>query len=56
MGKETGGKYFRANKEDSLGGVFNEIDRLEKTKIDINKYVRYEEIFKDFLMPARSPG
>lgn len=52
MGKETGGKYFRANKEDSLGGVFNEIDRLEKTKIDINKYVRYEEIFKDFLLPA----
>lgn len=52
MGKETGGKYFRANKEDSLGGVFNEIDRLEKTKIDINKYVRYEEVFKDFLLPA----
>lgn len=52
MGKETGGKYFRANKEDSLGGVFNEIDRLEKTKIDINKYVRYEEIFKDFLLLA----
>lgn len=52
MGTETGGKYFRANKEDSLGGVFNEIDRLEKTKIDINKYVRYEEIFKDFLLPA----
>jgi len=49
MASETNGKYFRASREDSLGGVFKEIDRLEKTKIDINKYTRYKEEFGRFL-------
>lgn len=52
MASETGGKYFRATREDSLSGVFNEIDRLEKTKIDVNKYTRYTELFKNYLLPA----
>lgn len=50
MASVTGGKYFRASKEDSLRGVFNEINKLETTKIEDNKYVRYEEFFPDFLM------
>jgi Ca-activated chloride channel family protein len=50
MASQTGGKYFRASKEDSLGGVFNEIDRLEKTKIDINKFTRYTELFPRYLL------
>lgn len=52
MASQTGGKYFRASKEDSLSGVFNEIDRLEKTKIDVNKYTRYTELFQTYLLPA----
>lgn len=52
MAKDTGGKYFRASREDSLSGVFNEIDQLEKTKIDVNKYTRYSELFKNYLWPA----
>ena len=43
MASETGGKYYRASREDSLQTVFSEIDRLEKTKIDENKYTRYNE-------------
>lgn len=52
MASQTGGKYFRASKEDSLAGVFNEIDRLEKTKIDVNKYTRYTELFPRYLVAA----
>jgi Ca-activated chloride channel family protein len=52
MASQTGGKYYRASKEDSLGGVFNEIDQLEKTKIDVNKYTRYTELFKNYLFLA----
>jgi Ca-activated chloride channel family protein len=52
MARETGGKYYRASKEDSLAGVFNEIDKFEKTKIDVNKYTRYTELFQNFLLPA----
>jgi Ca-activated chloride channel family protein len=50
MATVTGGKYFRASKEDSLSGVFNEINKLETTKIEDNKYVRYEEFFPQFIM------
>ena len=50
MANVTGGKYFRASKEDSLSGVFSEINKLETTKIDDNKYVRYEEFFPQFLL------
>ncbi len=52
MASQTGGKYYRASKEDSLEGVFSEIDQLEKTKIDVNKYTRYTELFPFYLMMA----
>lgn len=52
MASETGGKYYRAEKEDSLNSVFNDIDSLEKTKIDVNKYTRYKEKYKDYLIWA----
>ncbi len=48
MASETGGKYFRASKEDSLIGVFKEINSLETTKIEDNKYVQYKEYFYIF--------
>ncbi|MBC7465918.1 MAG: VWA domain-containing protein [Bdellovibrio sp.] len=48
MATETGGKYFKANKEDSLAGIFKEINALETTKIDDSKYVQYEEYFQLF--------
>lgn len=50
MAQVTGGKYFRATKEDSLAGVFNEINKLETTKIDDHKFVQYQEYFQTFLL------
>jgi Ca-activated chloride channel family protein len=50
MAQDTGGKYFRATKEDSLSGIFEEINKLETTKIEDNKYTRYEEYFSYFLL------
>lgn len=52
MASETGGKYFRATKEDSLKGVFDEINKLEKTKTDVNKYTKYTEKFPTYLLIA----
>lgn len=54
MASETGGKYFRATKEDSLKGVFDEINKLEKTKTDVNKYTKYTEQFPTYLLIAIS--
>ncbi|MBC7741601.1 MAG: VWA domain-containing protein [Bdellovibrionaceae bacterium] len=50
MADVTGGKYFRASKEDSLAGIFKEINSLETTKIEDNKYTRYEEFFPYFAL------
>jgi Ca-activated chloride channel family protein len=52
MASETGGKYFRASEEDALAGVFREIDSLEKTKIDINRFTRYTEKYFPYLWTA----
>lgn len=49
MAEETGGKFFRATDTKTLENVFNEIDRLEKTKIDVDRYVKYQELFQNFL-------
>ncbi len=48
MAEQTGGKYYRASKEDSFVGIFKEINSLETTKIEDSKYVRYEEYFQYF--------
>lgn len=50
MASTTGGKYFRATKEDGLVGIFREIDGLEKTKVEVNKYTKYTEKFPPWLM------
>jgi Ca-activated chloride channel family protein len=52
MASQTGGKYYRASKEDSLKGVFRDIDSLEKTKIDVNKFTNYTEKYPPYLVAA----
>ena len=42
---ETGGKYFRATENKSLGRVYKDIDKMEKTKLEINSFKRYAELF-----------
>lgn len=40
----TGGKYFRATDTDSLEKIYNEIDQLEKTKVEAQHFVDYREL------------
>ena len=49
MAKETGGRFWRATTSKALQGVFDEINRLEKTKIEVNSYTRYAELFPRWL-------
>ncbi|MBW7887176.1 MAG: VWA domain-containing protein [Bacteroidetes bacterium] len=41
----TGGKYFRATDNRKLKAIYNEIDKLEKTKIEVRSYRHYQELF-----------
>lgn len=52
MAKETGGRYYRATTTNALEEVFAEINQLEKTKIEVNKFTRYEEKFTVYLYSA----
>ena len=45
----TGGKYYRATDEQSLEAIYAEIDRLEKTEMDITTFKRYSEEYGRFL-------
>ena len=45
----TGGRYYRATDERSLEAIYAEIDRLEKTEMDITAFKRYSEEFGRFL-------
>ncbi len=41
----TGGQFFKARDGAALRSVFAEIDRLEKTPLQVKRYVRYREAF-----------
>jgi Ca-activated chloride channel family protein len=45
----TGGKYFRATDNNKLEEVYKEIDKLEKSKIDVRQFSRKEE---KYFLPA----
>lgn len=46
----TGGKYFRATDEKTLISIYQEIDRLEKTVLDVEKFVNRKEKYFPFLL------
>jgi len=48
----TGGKYFRATDNTSLEKVYQEIDKLEKSKIEVKEYSKREEMFMPWAIAA----
>lgn len=48
----TGGKYFRATNNSSLKEIYKEIDKLEKTKIEVTEFRRHAEEFLPFALAA----
>ncbi len=48
----TGGKYFRATTAENLQRIYDEIDRLEKTEIEVTSFNRYNEEFYPFVFIA----
>lgn len=48
----TGGKYFRATNKESLRDIYNEIDQLERTKLNVQQFQEYEELYQIFALFA----
>ena len=49
MATDTGGEYYKADSANKLRKVFENIDKLEKSKVETQTYVKYEEHFQKFL-------
>jgi Ca-activated chloride channel family protein len=49
---ETYGKYFRAKDNDELAKIYDDIDKLEKSKVEISSITRFNEKYFPFIMAA----
>lgn len=52
IARQTNGKYFRANNVGRLKTIYDEIDKLERSEIEVKEYTRYEELYGWLLIPA----
>jgi Ca-activated chloride channel homolog len=52
IAQKTGGKYYRADNTDTLRAIYADIDRLEKTDVEMKKYQRYRELFPWVVLPG----
>lgn len=52
IAETTGGKYFRATGNTSLEAIFKEIDKMEKSKIDVTDFQTKTEEFLPFVIFA----
>jgi Ca-activated chloride channel family protein len=41
IAQQTGGRYFRATTPQALDSVYHQIDRLEKSKVNVRRYTEY---------------
>ena len=48
----TGGRYFRAEDTSGLKEIYDEIDSLEKSQIEVERFTRYQELMGWLLLPA----
>ena len=52
ISQKTGGKYFRATDNRTLKDIFAQIDKLEKTKINVSAFSHKTEKFYLFALIA----
>jgi len=48
----TGGKYFRATDKNKLKAIYEEIDQMEKTRIEVREYTKRKEEYHWFAVMA----
>ncbi len=49
---ETGGRYFRAQKNDELDAVYQDIDVMERTKFNVKQFSRRGELYQPYALAA----
>jgi len=52
VAERTGAQYYRADNTDRLRSIYADIDRLEKSEIEMTQYHDYRELFPWFVLPG----
>ena len=52
ISKETGGQYFRAQKNAELDAIYQDIDKMERTKFSVKQFSRRGELYMPFAIAA----
>ena len=52
IAEETGGKYFRARDKEGLKSIYGQIDQMEKSKVELQSFKRYEERYLLLVLAA----
>lgn len=52
ISKETGGRYFRAQKNADLSAVYSDIDKMERTKFSVKEFSKRSELFEPYALAA----
>lgn len=52
IAQATGGTFYRATSRSALKNVYNDIDKLEKTKLKVNRYDQRYEAYEPFAIAA----
>ena len=50
VSKITGGRYFRAENAEALIKIYEEIDQMEKSKVQVTDFVSYEELYRSWVV------
>lgn len=56
ISSKTGGRYFRAQKNEELDAVYQDIDKMERTKFNVKQYSRRNELYAPFALAAMQIG
>jgi len=49
IAQTTGGKYYRATNESTLEKIYSQIDLLEKTRMEVTRFLRFRDLFPWFV-------
>jgi Ca-activated chloride channel family protein len=52
IANETGGKYFRAWDKQALQNIYQEINQLERSRVEVTSFQRHEEKYLPFVLAA----
>jgi len=52
IANRTGGEYYRADNTDTLRKIYDRIDKLEKSEVEVKKYVHIKELFHWLVVPG----